>query len=280
MDSALHRWLNAFEAVIYVNDWPAVLAARLGAPADVGVERHEVRLAGPLGSARTLRIGFAADFHAGPTTQRALLDHAAAALAREAPDVLLLGGDFGSYRAHFTERVLDALAPVAAPLGRFAVLGNHDHRSGAAAVTALLESRGVRVLTNANAALPPPFERTWICGLDDHLLGAPDGAAAMHGAAGARVLLMHQPSGLLDLHAERFDVALCGHTHGGQVALPDGTPLLLPRGRLSRRMPHGRHDVPGSGPVLVTRGVGCSALPVRWNAPAAVMLVTVHGADG
>ncbi len=278
VDSTLHRWLNAIESALYVNDWPADLAARLGAPADVGVERHEVRVGSSLGAADTLRVGFAADFHAGPTTQRRLLENAAAALAREAPDVLLLGGDFGSYEARFTRRVIDALAGVPAPLGRFAVLGNHDYRAGAPAVTSLLESAGVRVLRNANAALAPPFERTWICGLDDHLLGEPDGAAAMRGAEGTRVLLMHQPSGLLDLRAERFHVALCGHTHGGQVALPDGTPLLMPRGRLSRRMPHGRHEVPGSGPVLVTRGVGCCALPVRWNAPAAVMLVTLRSA--
>ena len=50
---------------------------------------------------------------------------------------------------------------------------------------------------------------------------------AFAGAGGLRVVLMHAPSGLLDIGVEAFTVAVCGHTHGGQVALPSGRPLVV-----------------------------------------------------
>ena len=65
-------------------------------------------------------------------------------------------------------------------------------------------------------------------------------AAALSGADGIRVVLMHAPSGLLDLGAKHFDLALCGDTHGGQLALPGGVPIVVPHGRLSRRYSRGR----------------------------------------
>ncbi|MGH7516770.1 MAG: metallophosphoesterase [Gemmatimonadales bacterium] len=257
------------------NDWPARLAVRLGAPLDVAVEDHEVAVPEPLGDAAVLRVAFAADFHAGPTTPAELLAQAADALRSLDADLLLLGGDFVSLRASYARAIAALLGRIPAPLGRYAVLGNHDHWVGASTVVEQLGAAGIQVLTNRQVRLPPPFQNVTLCGLDDHTSGEPDAAGALDGAAGVRLLLMHAPSGLLDVGDRPFSVAMCGHTHGGQIALHRGRPLVVPHGALSRRHLAGRFDLDGGRTLLVSRGVGCSTLPFRLNSPSSVFSVTL-----
>lgn len=259
-------------------DWPVRLSEALGLVADLGLERHEVTVPASLGAGVPLRIAFAADFHAGPMTPRRLHDRAAQLLADADADVVLLGGDFVSLRAGDGDALIDRLGAVPARIGRFAVLGNHDYWTDPVAVTSRLERAGIALLTNRHIRLPAPFGGVSLCGLDDHTSGAPDAGRAFHNAAGVRIVLMHAPSGLLDIGPHPFHLALCGHTHGGQVALPGGRPVVVAHGPLSRRYSSGRFALGRDRVLLVTRGVGCGGLlPFRWNAPAAVMVCTVTG---
>jgi predicted MPP superfamily phosphohydrolase len=168
------------------------------------------------------------------------------------------------------------LGSIHAPLGKFAVLGNHDRWSGVDPVVRQLEAAGIRVLVTANERLPRPHNEVWICGLDDHSTGWPDAPAALEGADGVRLILMHAPSGLLDLGAERFELALCGHTHGGQLALPGGHPIVVPQGQLSRRYARGRFVMPNGGTLVVSVGVGCVMLPLRTFAQPEVLSCTLY----
>ena len=231
-----------------------------------------------LGTSDTLRIKFASDFHAGPSTPRKAIDNALEQLARIDADVMLLGGDFVSLRAEYARDLARQLAAIPAPLGRYAVLGNHDHWSDGNAVTALLEEAGISVLTNRSVRLPDPFGGVSICGLDDHTSGVPDAHAAFDGAAPTRIVLMHAPSNLLDIGDRAFAVAMCGHTHGGQIALPNGKPLKVAHGPLSRRFNAGRFDLDDGRVLLVSRGIGCSTVPVRLNSPPSVMICTIRRA--
>ncbi len=210
-------------------------------------------------------------------TSDRVLDRAAAALAAETPDVLLLGGDFVSIRARYVDRVVERFAAIPAPAGRFAVLGNHDHWAGARTVTRALERAGVDVLTNMNRRLAPPFENVTVCGLDDHMSGYPDADQTFAGATPIRLLLMHSPSGLLDLREQPFTIAFAGHTHGGQIALPGGYPPYVPHGAFSRQYCAGMFELPQHRRLLVSRGVGCSTVPFRWNVPAEVHLCLLRG---
>jgi uncharacterized protein len=243
----------------------------------VEVERHEVIVPTNLGTANELRIAFAADFHAGPTTSVAVFERAVQLLADARPDLVLFGGDFVSLRAEYARRLVPLLQHIPAPLGRFAVLGNHDYWTDAGLVREHLRTAGVRVLTNEHVQLPAPFERVALCGLDDHTSGEPDAASAFADPAPVRIVLMHAPSGLLDIGDRPFDVALSGHTHGGQIALWDGRPLIVAHGPLSRRYSAGRFALPGRRVLLVSRGLGCSVLPVRVNSPASILLCTLRG---
>jgi predicted MPP superfamily phosphohydrolase len=226
--------------------------------------------------ARDLRIVFASDFHAGPATASPLIEMAVEQIAALEPDLLLLGGDFVSIDPRHGTPLFARLARLHAPLGRYAVLGNHDYWSGAPSVVAQLQDAGIELLTNRTVRLPPPFEPVTISGLDDYTSGEPDGDAALAAAGEIRVVLMHQPSGLEQLGDHQFDVALCGHTHGGQIAWRGGVPLMVASGPLSRQYNAGRYDLPGQRTLIVSRGVGCGTLPIRINAPSSVVLCTLR----
>lgn len=248
---------------------------RLGGLGRVTVSRHAVALAPGQHLPRPLRIGFASDFHAGPTTDPALFDDLLALLARERPDVLLLGGDYVSFDAHHVGALKDLLRAARAPLGTFAVLGNHDIWNGRTAIEDCLAAAGVEVLVNRSAALPAPFGEVSICGIDDPWTGAPSAEAAFAQARAVRIYLMHSPDGLFHLSGQRFDLGLAGHTHGGQIARRNGSPLFRPSGPYSRDYCHGRYPIPDNGPLLVGRGIGCAGIPLRLNADPELLICTL-----
>jgi predicted MPP superfamily phosphohydrolase len=248
---------------------------RLGLHGRLGVTSHEIPIASPGRLPAPLVLAFASDFHAGPVTHPALFaDFMDAVIARQ-PDVLLLGGDYVSSRAQHADVFSRCLARYQAPLGTYAVLGNHDRWSDSDRVTRSLRSAGVEVLVNQNRVLPAPFDCVSVCGLDDPWAGCADAAATFRDAAPIRIFLTHSPDGLLLLDEEQFHVGFAGHTHGGQIALRDGTQLVTAGGPLSRTYGRGRFEVPGNGPLLVSRGVGCTYIPVRINSEPELMMCTL-----
>jgi predicted MPP superfamily phosphohydrolase len=248
----------------------------LGGHGRLGVTRYALALAPEQRLPRPLTIAFASDFHAGPTTHPALFDALTRELRRERPDVLLLGGDYVSFDAANIGELKDFLDAARAPLGTYAVLGNHDVWNGSEALSAALVASGAQVLVNRNMALPAPYESISICGIDDPWTGAPSAEATFDGAGAVRIYLMHSPDGLFCLSGQRFDLGFAGHTHGGQVVRRDGTPYKLPSGPYSRQYSHGRFEIDGEGPLFVSRGVGCAGVPLRINADPELLICTLR----
>jgi uncharacterized protein len=252
---------------------------------------HEVTAPRPVGAA-PLRVGFASDFHAGPTTAPTVLRDACDALAAARLDILLLGGDFVSVRARYIGPLARMIEDIPAPLGKFGVLGNHDLRANVEQVVDALEHVGVELLTNRARRLADPHGDVTVVGLDDPIHGDPDaaeafgdadetGGAGAANAAGTRLLLMHAPDGLLHTGDCDFAIAMAGHTHGGQIRLPWGGPIVVPSGRLSRRYVAGLYPLDNGGApraLLVSHGVGCSTVPVRLFARPQVHIVTLVAA--
>ena len=270
--SLIKRAAARLEAILYQGGWPIHLARALGIRPSVRVTRHAIEIDHEPAQMPPLRLAYASDFHAGPTTDPSVLLAACAELRAVAPDILLLGGDFVTLVPGEIDWLAAELGSIPAPFGRFAVLGNHDWWSEASHIARRLEAAGIQVLTNRNVQLEPPYSDVWICGVDDHSCGSPDAAAALTGADGIRIVLMHAPSGLLDLAGEHFDLALCGHTHGGQLALPGGIPIVVPHGRLSRRYSRGRYEVETGGTLVVSVGLGCVVLPLRLFADPEIVV--------
>ena len=256
---------------------------RAGLQGRIVARTHELTLPRPVG-APPLRVAFASDFHAGPTTDPRLIRSSIDAVLAAEPDIILLGGDFVAFDAHDVDELVPLLAELRAPLGVHAVLGNHDLDTDGAHVTAALQAAGVHLLTNRALRLPAPHDDVWLLGLDDPIIGNPRpepvfDAADRHdaGSPSVRLVLMHAPDGLIAIGDRAFDLAFCGHTHGGQIALPWGTPIFVPRGRLSRRFARGIHELRNGGRLIVSNGVGCTTVPVRLFAQPEVHVVTIGG---
>jgi predicted MPP superfamily phosphohydrolase len=275
-----HRpFRNATERVLdllLMKGWVANLSWRLGGHGRLGVTRHEVVLDRQQRLPRPLRIAFASDFHAGPTTAPAIFDALLAQLRRERPDVLLLGGDYISFDAANIVQLRTFLEQARTPLGTYAVLGNHDVWNGREEIVAALAAAGVEVLVNRNVALPAPFGEVSICGIDDPWTGQPSHEATFAGAGPVRVYLMHSPDGLWQLGSRRYDIGLAGHTHGGQIVRRNGTPFKRPSGPYSRQYAQGRFEIDGNGPLFVGRGIGCAGIPLRLHADPELLICTLR----
>lgn len=252
----------------------ARLSYRCGLHGRLRVTTHELLI--EQGLPAPLVLAFASDFHAGPTTHPAMYGRLIDELARVRPDVLLLGGDYVSSNAAHVEVLARVFSQCSPPLGKYAVLGNHDLWTDHHHITRQLCRAGVEVLVNRHVALPAPFDQVSICGIDDPWSGRADGTSAFRGAGRVRIFLSHSPDGLQLIRGERFDLGLAGHTHGGQIALPDGRPIVTVGGPLSRRYTRGRFEIAGNGPLIVSRGVGCSNLPIRINADPELIVCTLR----
>jgi len=190
----------------------------------------------------------------------------------------VLGGDFvfldatANATAELERRVAGVTAGV-----KVAVLGNHDLWTKHDRIERALSAAGVRVLVNESTRLAPPFDDVAVIGLDDPWTGAVDVPRAMAccGDAPLKLAVCHSPEGYDRIAGQDVALFLCGHTHGGQIALPGGRPILLPPGRSCRTWPHGLHQ-PGPTWLFVSRGVGATELPVRWHSPAEVALFVIH----
>jgi len=278
LGAASHAWAVILH-LLMPRDWPATLLHSIGRAPTLNIVNVSARSAVPLGSASELRIAFATDFHAGPTTHPHQIDRAFEAIVASRADLILLGGDFVGHRARDVARLAPGLRRLRARAGVFAVLGNHDNDTDPVLVSALLADCGVRLLVNESVTLPEPFASTRLVGLDDHGSGAPDASALPRDPGLASILLVHQPTGVRDAPGLRVDLALAGHTHGGQVVLPNGYAPIMPRGALSRTYLAGEYALPDGGTLFVSRGVGTSTVPMRWNCPADLLLVSLHGSD-
>jgi predicted MPP superfamily phosphohydrolase len=248
---------------------------RLGLHGKLSVTKYTVNLASSRALPTPLTIAFLSDFHAGPTTHPQIFRDAFDAIATHEVSLLLLGGDFISCKAQYIEEVIPMIANVHAPLGKYAVFGNHDLWVDDTYVCQQLNDAGVTVLINQNARLPEPFSRISVCGTDDPWTGAVNIEQTFKGSESIRLLLTHAPDGLLFLSGEKFDVAFAGHTHGGQIANKHGRPFMLPRGHLSKQYHHGLFDIPDNGQLIVSRGIGCTNLPIRINAAPELVICTL-----
>jgi predicted MPP superfamily phosphohydrolase len=249
---------------------------RLGLQGKLGVSHYILELPPEKKLSAPLRLAFASDFHAGPTTHPQMFEDLFDEIHRQQPDLLLLGGDFISGQARYAKVLSARLASLRPHCGKYAVLGNHDLWADETQLTDILQKAGVELLVNRNCRLPAPYDSISICGLDEPWTGAPDPHQTFHNAGDVRLLLMHAPDGLLLLDGHRFDVSLAGHTHGGQIARTDGTPIVVPHGPLCRKYYFGRHAIENNGTLIVSRGIGCSTLPIRLNADPELVICTIR----
>jgi predicted MPP superfamily phosphohydrolase len=280
-----HLFLEKLLSIAYSGGWPARLWRRVPGATRVDLLAYDVDLGrGP--ERPPLRLAFASDLHLGPTTPPEVLDNAFRLLEDAAPDVLLLGGDY-VFLGATPERVRelnDRVSQVPAAL-KVAVLVNHDFWARPARLETALGAAGMVVLVDEGYRLPPPHDDIALVGLDDPYTSkdiedrvarqrSVDAALARVDDAPLRIAVCHAPDGLNWVLGRRVQLLLCGHTHGGHLALPGGRPLWMPS-PVGKRYPHGLHQVDGTA-LFVSRGVGGSLVPMRTFARPDVAVFTVR----
>ncbi|HUT73278.1 MAG TPA: metallophosphoesterase [Armatimonadota bacterium] len=224
-----------------------------------------------------LRVCCIGDVHLhrgdGSTAMRARLRP----LARLRPDLILFVGDYATGDARYEAQAAQVIAEQRAPLGVYAVLGNHDRWIGEADSLRALRGARVRVLVNESIALKRGGEALYVAGVNDPYTGGDDLDAALSGAPAKScvILLAHSPDIIAQARG-RVALVLAGHTHGGQINLPlMGPPVVL--SRYGNRYAHGLFRE-GTTAMFVTRGAGEIFPNVRFNCPREIALLTLRRA--
>lgn len=226
-----------------------------------------------------VRLVFVADVHAGPFLREKQMTRLVRVVNSLEPDILVLGGDYVGGRAHGARFFYPAATGFEASLAKLAVLGNHDVWEGAEEARTGLAAAGFVVLENSSFAVERDGGRIVVAGLEDVYTGHPDAVRAADGVDpdGFAVLVTHNPDALaeaLPATAEYWDLALAGHTHGGQITAFGRFAFLVPS-RYGHRYRRGWLEEEGV-PVLVSNGVGTVTLPMRFYAPPEIHVVTLR----
>lgn len=255
----------------------------------------------PLWGARpSLRIAVISDLHWGfAHVSTPWVHKVKTRVMALAPDVIVFLGDISAGRS-LQARIANvapgaaALDGMSAPLGCYAVLGNHDwhddlsaqaRRRGPIFASSQLEGAGFHML--ANTAIRPERQDIWLAGLDSQQafkgrkgeprrLGADDLAATLRAAPGDDpiILLAHEPDIFPDIEDPRVVLTLSGHMHAGQIR-PFGRALYAPS-QYGTRFDYGHFENEGRH-LIVSGGLGCSTVPLRIGIVPEITLIECRG---
>jgi predicted MPP superfamily phosphohydrolase len=245
-------------------------------PHRIGVERLEIPLTRLPGAFDGLTIAQLSDLHLGPYVSAAHLQEAVQMTNELRPDLIVLTGDLVNSSWRYIVPCTEIVARLEAPLGVFAVLGNHDYWVGFLhLMVQSLSQTGIRLLRNQAVPLVRGRSTLYLVGIDDLWLRLADLRGALESVprTACKIALMHEPD-FADVAAQaEIDLQLSGHSHGGQVRLPLLGPLILPK--YGEKYPMGLARAGNFTKVYTTRGIGVLPPGVRFNCPPEITLITL-----
>ena len=234
-----------------------------------------------------IRLVQISDFHLGQWIDEEKLDRVIKMTLEQAPDYVLLTGDYLEYRPYGRRNVWDtyeanlkvvsrAFARLSTACPTIAILGNHDHKIYAGWVEVSLLKAGITVLRNSVMTIQRGNTKLHIAGLDDvsEKMDRLDILLKSLPEDGSAILLAHEPD-FADTAAAtgRFDLQISGHSHGGQIVLPFFGPPILPE--LARKYPSGLYKI--NNMLLYTnRGVGVTTVNARFNCRPEITVFTLE----
>lgn len=230
------------------------------------------------------KIVYISDTHHGCRRSFNLLPKVRRLAEKEKPDLLLFGGDYAeSFDRDVFAECFAALEPLAAPYGKFGVLGNHDSMIDPAATLQLMEQKGgITPLNDAGVWLEKDGARIRVFGIDFSWMTREPHEyqhyeAALLDPADFVIFMPHSPD-----HYERFtadekpkiDLVLAGHSHGGQVTVFGLRPVLSVIHHTQYLT--GRVETEAGTTVITSNGVGTNVVPLRFFAPPQIVAVTLR----
>jgi uncharacterized protein len=245
------------------------------------VRRLDVRFDNLPAGLEGMRIVQLSDLHVGPHTSRRHLARIAAAVRDAEPDLIAITGDQVDDYARDVEPFAAAFRGLSAPLGVFAIPGNHDVYAGWPAVHRGLEAMGITVLVNRSLPLERNGARFWVAGTGDPAARrgavAPDIERTLAGIPpeGFTIVLAHNPA-LWPALAERgMELTLSGHTHHGQISIPQ---LGWSLASLFLEHAMGEHRRGGSY-LYINPGTNYWGIPLRIGALPEVTVLTLRRSE-
>jgi uncharacterized protein len=218
-----------------------------------------------------LRVLLLSDIHCGIFLKPETLAEVVKFLMQLEPDLVVVTGDIVTGHSREVRPFLPALAPLSrAPQGAWFCFGNHDYFGGdPEEIRQELQGVGILTLKNQSVRLSHGTGSFVLGGIDDLILGKPDWSRMMSELGAPHILLAHNPDHFYNAAGRGVALVLSGHTHGGQIRLPHGRPII----RQSRFcLDEGVYSFQSSL-LVVSRGLGSILLPWRWGAdPEAVMI--------
>jgi len=192
-------------------------------------------------------------------------------------DLCVLTGDYRFLTYGPYDRCGDKMAALLKTLqckmGTYAILGNHDFIE----VVPYFEAAGVPVLMNDSFELKIENQNIYLAGVDDpHFYGADDIDKALDKVPqdSCILLLAHSPEIYKEAEEKSINYYLCGHTHGGQICLPGGIPVIT-HGACPRYMCSGSWNYK-TMQGYTSRGAGCSGVQARLNCPPEITIHTLR----
>jgi predicted MPP superfamily phosphohydrolase len=211
----------------------------------------------------------------------AFVEIAAAELARHTADIAVITGDFqidedrtDPERACGFVRTL--MGAINTRHGVYGTLGNHDSWT----IVERLEEIGVQMLINEHAAIGEGNHTIRLIGIDDvHAFYTDEAMRTLQDAPdGFRIMLAHTPEVADIASASGYDLYLAGHTHGGQICLPNGRPLLTGLDR-NEHLASGAWRI-GAMHGYTNRGLGTASMPLRINCPPEIAVLRLRSGVG
>jgi len=252
-------------------------------PASLRNENYEIHLPNWPAECDGMRIAVLADLHVGsPFNGLDKIDRIVELTLKARPDLILLAGDYvihgvlGGAKVS-PEEIAKSLRGLAAPLGVFAVLGNHDWWEDAPRIERALSSVRIPVLEDSSVLVKRDGCAFHLAGLSDYWEGVRNYRAALENIPPGMptVALTHNPDAFPEI-SRPVDLMIAAHTHGGQVYFPGlGRPIVP--SKYGQRYAIG-HIVENGRHLFVSSGLGTSIIPVRFLVPPEVSLLTIRAA--
>lgn len=196
-------------------------------------------------------------------------------LVQAQPDMIAITGDFVDSRRTDTSVAIDFVREAVKIAPVYYVPGNHEARiTDYAALKAALLSEGITVLENSSIPLEQGTDFITITGFMDPQFGIP---LPDLGADNYQVALSHRPELLDTYSAQGLDLVLTGHAHGGQIRLPFIGGLIAPNQGFFPAYDSGMHFRENTT-MVISRGLGNSLFPLRFNNRPELILITLEGA--
>jgi uncharacterized protein len=245
----------------------------------VRIDRREVTIPYLPSSFDGKVLAVLTDFHHGPWVSQGFIEQIVAKTNNLAPDLIALVGDFGHRGLHTKVDLppcLESLSKLKAPLGVYAVPGNHDMQEQGRFYREMIKDTPLIDVTNKHESVSLHGDKLFLAGVDDLWWGKPDYESALKGIPEeqATLLLCHNPDYAEQKADERVGLMLSGHTHGGQVYLPLYGAPWLPSG-YGEKYKHGLVQGPKCQ-VFVSRGLGEAGIPLRCLAPPEINFLTMR----